>query len=110
MKKVGSARDVKAKSKHLTFQEPEKCETKLMIPSLSVGANYTSDDQITSVGKKGSFSLEVELSSTPSETIVTPHLMDYLEQAIEPVETGKGNVVLMPSVELSPPKVCRTFF
>ncbi|VDK49852.1 unnamed protein product, partial [Cylicostephanus goldi] len=43
--------------------------------------------------KRGCFYLSAALASMPTETVVTPHLADYLEQVIEPLPISSGATV-----------------
>uniref|UniRef100_A0A0K0DNK6 FSA_C domain-containing protein n=1 Tax=Angiostrongylus cantonensis TaxID=6313 RepID=A0A0K0DNK6_ANGCA len=49
--------------------------------------------------KRGCFYLSTALASMPTETVVTPHLADYLEQVLEPLPISSGaTVTSAPSV------------
>ncbi|VDM71626.1 unnamed protein product, partial [Strongylus vulgaris] len=50
--------------------------------------------------KRGCFYLSAALASMPTETVVTPHLADYLEQVLEPLPISSGaTVTSVPSAE-----------
>uniref|UniRef100_A0A1I7XZZ8 FSA_C domain-containing protein n=1 Tax=Steinernema glaseri TaxID=37863 RepID=A0A1I7XZZ8_9BILA len=77
--------------------------TSLSIPSVGTKVFYSSYDltncapnllqsaleafpkDMRGAGKNGCFYLALELASMPSETLVTPHLADFLEQVVEPL-------------------------
>lgn len=53
----------------------------------------------SNVRHRGCFYLSAALASMPTETVVTPHLADYLEQVLEPLPISSGaTVTSVPSV------------
>ncbi|CAI4230279.1 unnamed protein product [Auanema sp. JU1783] len=101
MVKRPSARDLRAKN----IGQPPVSVTMFSIPSVDLKAYYVSIDNIENIAgfafprklsaqpsnanertlKRGCIYLSVALSSMPSETVVTPHLADYVEQVLEPL-------------------------
>ncbi|KHN73253.1 Uncharacterized protein Tcan_11964, partial [Toxocara canis] len=99
--KRSSARDLKSK---IWSANGSSAFTKLAIPSVDVKAYYTSLDRShtqtmprhtqalfthkfnkQSHRRRPGFYLAVELSSMPQESLVTPHLADFVEQMLEPL-------------------------
>ncbi|VDO69537.1 unnamed protein product [Heligmosomoides polygyrus] len=84
--------------------EPSKgelptCFSRLLIrtaPSCMImGASFKNSN----VRHRGCFYLSAALASMPTETVVTPHLADYLEQVLEPLPISSGaTVTSVPSV------------
>lgn len=79
---------------------PPQSTTIFAIPSVGVNAFYTSEDpsntsprpiqvafpeDLEKSKKNGCLYLALELASMPDETLVTPHLADFVEQVIEPL-------------------------
>uniref|UniRef100_F1KPJ4 Bridge-like lipid transfer protein family member 1 C-terminal domain-containing protein n=1 Tax=Ascaris suum TaxID=6253 RepID=F1KPJ4_ASCSU len=112
--KKPSARDLKSK---MWAANGSSALTKLAIPSVDVKAYYTSLDRNQAqmmprhmqtvfahkYGKQShrrrpAFYLAVELSSMPQESLVTPHLADFVEQMLEPLPESN---VFGSSVNLS---------
>uniref|UniRef100_A0A914WS45 Bridge-like lipid transfer protein family member 1 C-terminal domain-containing protein n=1 Tax=Plectus sambesii TaxID=2011161 RepID=A0A914WS45_9BILA len=108
MSKRFSSRDLKGKAKQgVGIQQSAITETTLYIPSVDVKAYYSSLDppdartlQQMNIGpeifgrvsqtaspqnKRGCVYVAVELASMPEETVLTPHLADFLEQVLEPL-------------------------
>ncbi|CAJ0604609.1 unnamed protein product [Cylicocyclus nassatus] len=60
----------------------------------------TSTANVSLQRKRGCFYLSAALASMPTETVVTPHLADYLEQVLDPLPISSGaTVTSVPSAE-----------
>ncbi|KAE9416671.1 hypothetical protein Angca_002636, partial [Angiostrongylus cantonensis] len=118
--KKPSSKDLRAKA--FASSHPANL-TRFSIPSLDIKGYYLSADtgslppsfteksfqvnlylfSLKSNRKRGCFYLSTALASMPTETVVTPHLADYLEQAsfpvLEPLPISSGaTVTSAPSV------------
>ena len=52
--------------------------------------------------KKAACFAWMTLHSIPEETVITPHILDFLEQALEPIQTDPPVTLLSPSNETDP--------